>query len=195
MFEAHFGFSAPPFQLSPDPSFYFESKGHGQALSYLKYGVYQREGFIVVTGDIGSGKTTLVKALLDGLDSREVMAAQVVSTQLDTYGLLHAICTAFGVQVLADDVEVADLTSEHALQGRVASQKRRGVWLAQPLVGALGDRQQDLQRGVDPKEVGQPLQDVAVQRPHFALLPLVQRRSRHAQQRELLGDGEIPGLR
>jgi putative secretion ATPase (PEP-CTERM system associated) len=99
MFESHFGFSAPPFQLSPDPSFYFASKGHGQALSYLKYGVYQREGFIVVTGEIGSGKTTLVRTLLEGLDSREVVAAQVVNTQLDSYELLHATCTAFGVPV------------------------------------------------------------------------------------------------
>ena len=98
MFESHFGFSAPPFQLSPDHSFYFESKGHGQALTYLKYGVYQREGFIVVTGEIGSGKTTLVRALLEGLDSRDVVAAQVVNTQLDDRDMLHAICSAFGVQ-------------------------------------------------------------------------------------------------
>ena len=97
MFDTHFGFSGPPFQLSPDPSFYFESKGHGLALSYLKYGVYQREGFIVVTGEVGSGKTTLVRALLESLDSREVVAAQVVSTQLDSSDLLLAICTAFGV--------------------------------------------------------------------------------------------------
>ena len=99
MFESHFGFSAAPFQLSPDPSFYFESRGHGQAMSYLKYGVYQREGFIVVTGEIGSGKTTLVHTLLEALDSREVAAAQVVNTQLDSGELLHAICTAFGVPV------------------------------------------------------------------------------------------------
>jgi putative secretion ATPase (PEP-CTERM system associated) len=99
MFESHFGFSAAPFLLSPDPSFYFESKGHGQALSYLKYGVYQREGFIVVTGEIGSGKTTLVRALLEGLDTREVVAAQVTNTQLDSCDLLHAICTGFGVPI------------------------------------------------------------------------------------------------
>ena len=97
MFESHYGFTAAPFQLSPDPSFYFASKGHGQALSYLTYGVYQREGFIVVTGEIGSGKTTLVRRLLEGLDSADVVAAQVVNTQLDTSELLHAICMAFGV--------------------------------------------------------------------------------------------------
>ncbi len=99
MFESYYGFSAPPFQLSPDPGFYFASKGHGQALSYLKYGVHQREGFIVVTGEVGSGKTTLVRRLLEGLDSSDVVAAQVVNTQLDTSELLQAICMAFGVPV------------------------------------------------------------------------------------------------
>ena len=97
MFEAHYGFTAAPFQLSPDPSFYFASKGHGQALAYLKFGVYQREGFIVVTGEIGSGKTTLVRRLLEGLGTADVVAAQVVNTQLDTSELLQAICMAFGV--------------------------------------------------------------------------------------------------
>jgi general secretion pathway protein A len=99
MFESHFGFSAAPFQLSPDPRFYFESQGHGHALSYLKYGVYQREGFIVFTGEIGSGKTTIVRTLLERLNSREIVAAHVVNTQLDSCELLHAICTAFNLEV------------------------------------------------------------------------------------------------
>jgi len=99
MFESFFGLSAAPFQLSPDPSFYFESRGHRQALAYLKFGVYQQEGFIVVTGDIGAGKTTLVRALLEGLDPGQVLAAQVVNTQLDEGELLASICTSFGVPV------------------------------------------------------------------------------------------------
>ena len=61
MYESYFGFSATPFNLNPDPNFYFESRGHGHALSYLKFGVYQGEGFVVVTGEIGAGKTTLVR--------------------------------------------------------------------------------------------------------------------------------------
>ncbi|KQV94599.1 XrtA/PEP-CTERM system-associated ATPase [Rhizobacter sp. Root1221] len=97
MFESHFGFSAPPFQLNPDPTFYFGSKGHSNALAYLQYGVHQAEGFIVVTGDIGAGKTTLVRTLLEGLDSTQVKAAQIASTQLDATGLLQAMLTAFGV--------------------------------------------------------------------------------------------------
>ena len=99
MFESHFGFSASPFALNPDPGFFFASKGHARALAYLNYGVYQREGFIVVTGEIGSGKTTLVRTLLEGLKSDEVVAAQVRNTQLDSSELLHVICTAFGVPV------------------------------------------------------------------------------------------------
>ncbi|MFN0185521.1 MAG: XrtA/PEP-CTERM system-associated ATPase [Aquabacterium sp.] len=97
MFESHFGLHAAPFQLSPDPGFYFDSRGHGEALAYLKYGVYQREGFIVVTGEIGAGKTTLVRTLLSTLDPRQIVSAQIVNTQLDEGELLAAICTAFGV--------------------------------------------------------------------------------------------------
>src|SRR3954471_11689211 len=97
MFESHFGFSASPFALNPDPAFFFASKGHSRALSYLKYGVFQREGFIVVTGEIGSGKTTLVRTLLEGLPPDEVVSAQVSNTQLDSSELLLAICIAFGV--------------------------------------------------------------------------------------------------
>jgi putative secretion ATPase (PEP-CTERM system associated) len=99
MFESHFGLSGSPFALNPDPAFFFASKGHARALAYLKYGVFQREGFIVVTGEIGSGKTTLVRALLESLKADDVVAAQVRNTQLDSTELLHAICTAFGVAV------------------------------------------------------------------------------------------------
>lgn len=97
MYESHFGLSGPPFQLNPDPAFYFDSRGHSNALAYLKYGVYQGEGFIVVTGEIGAGKTTLVRTLLEGLDPERVVAAQVVSTQLESGDLLRSIIASFGV--------------------------------------------------------------------------------------------------
>lgn len=97
MYEAHFGLSAPPFQLSPDPSFYFDSKGHSNALAYLRFGAYQGEGFIVVTGEIGAGKTTLVRALLSELNTEKVVAAQIVSTQLEAGDLLRSILAAFGL--------------------------------------------------------------------------------------------------
>jgi putative secretion ATPase (PEP-CTERM system associated) len=97
MFEARFGLHSPPFQLSPDPDIWYESRGHGQAMSYLKFGVFQREGFIVVTGEIGAGKTTLVKSLLQKIDPGQVLAAEVTNTKLDSGELLRAIGQGFGV--------------------------------------------------------------------------------------------------
>ncbi len=78
MFESHFGLSGPPFQLNADPAFFFGSRGHSHALAYMRFGVHQAEGFIVVTGEVGAGKTTLVRTLMSSLEQERVVAAQVV---------------------------------------------------------------------------------------------------------------------
>jgi general secretion pathway protein A len=97
MYEPFFGFTAAPFRLNPDPAFFFGSRGHRNALSYLKYGVYQSEGFVVVTGEIGAGKTMLVRTLLSELESANIVAAQIVSTQLEAGDLLRSVAMAFGI--------------------------------------------------------------------------------------------------
>ena len=99
MFESYYGLSAPPFQLSPDPAFFFRSRGHKRAHSYLQYGLYQSEGFIVLTGEVGAGKTTLIRNLLQELDPNKVVAAQLVSTQLDADSLVRAVAAAFGLAI------------------------------------------------------------------------------------------------
>ena len=99
MYEQFYGLSAPPFQINPDPGFYFESKGHGSAYQYLRFGAFQGEGFVVVTGEIGAGKTTLLRALLAELDPTRIVAAQLVSTQLAADDLLSAVALAFGINV------------------------------------------------------------------------------------------------
>jgi len=99
MFEPYYGFSAQPFQLSPDPAFFYGSRGHKRAFSYLQYGLYQGEGFITLTGEIGAGKTMLIRSLLQQLDSSKVVAAQLVSTQLNADGLLLAVATALGISI------------------------------------------------------------------------------------------------
>src|SRR5262245_18872286 len=103
MYEAYFGLNGKPFQLNPDPSFYFGSRGHKRAFAYLEYGLYQNEGFIVITGEIGAGKTTIVRGLLEQLDPNKVVAAQRVSTQLEADDLLRAVAMAFGVPVTGID--------------------------------------------------------------------------------------------
>lgn len=98
MYESFYQLSGKPFQLSPDPSFFFGSSVHRRALAYLKYGLEQGEGFIVITGDIGAGKTTLVRTLLEDMNKRNITAIQVVSTQLEAEDLLRHIAAAFDVQ-------------------------------------------------------------------------------------------------
>jgi putative secretion ATPase (PEP-CTERM system associated) len=97
MYESFYGLNGKPFQLNPDPEFFFASRGHARAYAYLQYGLYQGEGFIVVTGEVGAGKTTLVRSLLKRLDPTKVVAAQIVTTQLDAEDLLKSVATAFGV--------------------------------------------------------------------------------------------------
>lgn len=99
MYEAFYGLSRKPFQLNPDPQFYFSSKPHRRARSYLVYGVMRGEGFIVITGEVGAGKTTIVRDLLDSLDTNSVVAAHLVSTQLGAEDALKLVCGAFGVPV------------------------------------------------------------------------------------------------
>lgn len=126
MYESYFGLTGSPFQLNPDPSFYFDSRGHSNALSYLKFGVHQGEGFIVVTGEIGAGKTTLVRTLLGELDTDEVVAGQVLNTQLESGELLQSILTAFGVSAQGTS-KAQLLASLEAFLTDVAAQGRRAL--------------------------------------------------------------------
>ena len=106
MYQTFYGLTDKPFQLSPDPSFYFGSREHRRAMAYLEYGLHQNEGFIVVTGEVGTGKTTLIRSLLGKLDPHKVIAAQLVSTQLDAEDTLRLVCAAFGLP--AKDIEKSD---------------------------------------------------------------------------------------
>ena len=97
MYEQFYGLSARPFQLRPDPNFFFGSKGHKRAASYLEYGLSQEEGFIVITGEIGAGKTTLLRNLFRKLQSKNIVAAQIVNTRLDSEDTLRMVAAAFGI--------------------------------------------------------------------------------------------------
>ena len=97
MYESYYGLRVKPFQLKPDPNFFFGSKGHKRAMAYLEYGLSQGEGFIVITGEVGAGKTTLMRNLFRKLESEKILAAQIVNTDLDSDDTLKMVAAAFGL--------------------------------------------------------------------------------------------------
>lgn len=97
MYEKFYKLTGKPFQLNPDPQFFFSSRGHQRAMSYLRYGIQQGQGFIVVTGNVGTGKTMLVNNLFRELDEHNVVAAKVVSTNVGEDDLLRLVASNFGI--------------------------------------------------------------------------------------------------
>ncbi|HTV57100.1 MAG TPA: AAA family ATPase [Terriglobia bacterium] len=82
MYNAYFGFSESPFNLSPDPAFFYRSAQHEEALANLIYGVQSRKGFIVLTGEVGTGKTTMLECLRDFLDSQYIEFAFIFNSRI-----------------------------------------------------------------------------------------------------------------
>jgi len=124
MYESFYGLTSKPFQLNPDPSFYFGSKQHSRAKAYLEYGVSRHEGFVVITGEIGAGKTTLLRALIDSLHGSDVVIGHLVTTQLGAEDTLRMVGAAFGFHV--KDVSKAQLliTLEAFLVNQTSQGKR-----------------------------------------------------------------------
>ena len=122
MYETFYGLTGRPFQLTPDPHFYFESLTHRKALSYLGYGLAQGEGFIVITGDVGAGKTTLVSHLMATIDKARLTAANIVTTKLDSQDIVRVAANHFDIDT--DHMDKAQLLS--AFEEFLHSEARAG---------------------------------------------------------------------
>jgi general secretion pathway protein A len=122
MYEAFYGLTAKPFQLNPDPSFYFASKQHRRAKAYLEYGVSRNEGFIVITGEIGAGKTMVLRSLIESLNGSNVITGHLVTTQLGAEDTLRMVGAAFGFRV--KDVPKSELLI--TLEAFLISQTSKG---------------------------------------------------------------------
>jgi general secretion pathway protein A len=122
MYESFYGLTSKPFQLNPDPNFFFGSKQHRRAKAYLEYGVSRNEGFIVITGEIGAGKTTVLRSLIDSLHGTNVIAGHLVTTQLGAEDTLRMVGAAFGFRV--KDVPKSELLI--TLEAFLISQTSKG---------------------------------------------------------------------
>src|SRR5437868_1753300 len=98
MYNAFFGLSESPFSLSPDPAFFYRSEQHEEALANLVYGVQARKGFIVLTGEVGTGKTTMLECLRDYLDSQRIEFAFVFNSRLTPKEFFEMIAYDFDLQ-------------------------------------------------------------------------------------------------
>lgn len=122
MYSEHYGFSGQPFQLTPDARFWFESRTHRRAAAYLGFGLAQNEGFVVITGEIGAGKSTLAAHLLATVDNSRLNAMHLVSTQVEGDDVLRLVAQALGVATR--DVEKAALLE--AVERRLDEETRAG---------------------------------------------------------------------
>lgn len=109
MYLEYFALKDYPFRLTPDTDFLYMSEAHSRAKAYMDYTVWNRDGFVVVTGEIGSGKTTLIQKLLSELDD-SVMVAKIFQTQLDEVEFLQSVLVEFGLNPFnAKKVELIDM--------------------------------------------------------------------------------------
>ena len=147
MYETYYGFAEKPFSLTPDPKYLYRSQSHANAFELLQYAIRRREGFVVVTGDIGTGKTTLCRALLEEID-RTTFTALVLNPFLSEEDLLKRILQDFGV-VSREDIKA----------GRLAGVSKQELiddalrFSARPHP-AQGQRRADHRRGAEPAAVG-----------------------------------------
>ena len=99
MYAEFYGLRALPFQLTPDKRFFYPSQIHKRALAYLTYGLQKSEGFVVITGDVGTGKTILVDYLLSLIDAEHYCTSKLVTTQMGPDDTLRMVASGFGLDL------------------------------------------------------------------------------------------------
>jgi general secretion pathway protein A len=99
MYAEFYGLRALPFQLTPDRRFFYPSQIHKRALAYLTYGLRKSEGFVVITGDVGTGKTILVDYLLSLIDAEHYLTSKLVTTQVGPDDTLRMVASGFGLDL------------------------------------------------------------------------------------------------
>ena len=143
MHEEYYGFVEKPFSLTPDPKYLYKSESHANAFDLLQYAIRRREGFVVVTGDIGTGKTTLCRAILEQLD-RKTFTALVLNPFLSEEDLLRIILQDFGV-VSREEIKRGRLE-----RGQQAGADRHAQRVPAVAAAAAGGRPAHHRRSAEP---------------------------------------------
>jgi general secretion pathway protein A len=170
MMDDHYGLRGRPFQLTPDPRFWFDTATHGKAMAYLGYGLSQGEGFVVITGDPGAGKTTLMGHLLGELDGERLNVVKIVSTHLRADDLLLLVAQGLGLP--GDFLSKAALLSaiEHGLH-RIAREGRRTLLVVDEAQALPGESLDELRMLSNFQAGGYPLLQIfLLGQPEFRLV-------------------------
>ena len=123
MYNKFFGFKEKPFKLVPNPEYLFLSKSHEEALAHLSYAISQGDGFVEITGEVGTGKTTLCRVFLENLD-KSINAAYIFNPKLDALQLLKAINDEFGIDSTPDNTkDLIDRLNAFLIAKKSAGQK------------------------------------------------------------------------
>ena len=167
MYTEYYGLSRMPFQLTPDSTFFFDSAEHTRAMAFLNYGISQGEGFVVVTGEVGAGKTTLVDRLLSTLDATRYVAGRIVTTQLNSYDMLRMVGASF--QILREGMDKATLLHRIAqLIGELHAQNKRAVLVVDEAQSLTREALEELRMLSNLDVTGAPpLQSVLLGQPEF----------------------------
>jgi putative secretion ATPase (PEP-CTERM system associated) len=151
----YYGFREHPFQMTPDPRLFFDSSVHRKAYAHLTYGLAQGEGFIIITGEVGAGKTTLVERLCGELDPAGFTVARIVTTQVSGEDLLRLVADAFGVPMEGSKAAILKGISEVLRAG--AREGRRHLLIVDEAQGLTPQGLEELRMISNVTEGGQAL--------------------------------------
>jgi len=167
MYAEFYSLTSMPFQLTPDSRFFFGSTEHNKAMAFLNYGISQGEGFVVVTGEVGAGKTTMVDHLLSTLDPNRYIAGRIVTTQLNSYDMLRMVGAAF--QIYHEGMDKAALiTRIRQLLDDLNAQHKRALLIVDEAQSLTTEALEEL-RMLSNLVVsgGTPLQSILLGQPEF----------------------------
>jgi general secretion pathway protein A len=179
MYKAFFGFSGSPFNMSPDPSFLFRSTQHEEALANLMYGVQSRKGFVVLTGEVGTGKTTMLECLRDFLSSQQITYASLFNSRLSVEQFFEMIAYDFGLRCTRTSktevlIALNEMIIERANQGRttvlIVDEAHNLEWDVLEEIRLLGNLENRRGKMLQILLAGQPELDRKLEAPEFRQL-------------------------